>query len=158
MAGYSNLCRQVPLATNYPTAYAQTQACNNDTGASSVWSNYALISTQWFTAFNTPRTCQNAAIAVNPLQAANRASYAPQVTMSDGKTPFPYLANTSMESYERSVCMGCHQKAVTGGNPKVSTDFMYFLQLEVPAAPINSGTPEIAARHSMNAKKARLRK
>jgi hypothetical protein len=137
VSGYSSLCRQVPLA-NYQTAYAQTQACNGATGASSVWSNYSLISTQWFTAFGAAPACQNAAVAVNPQQ--NRAGYAPQVTMADGKTGFPYLANTSMESYERSVCMGCHQQALTavakGGN-SVSTDFMYFLQLEVPCAPIN---------------------
>jgi hypothetical protein len=138
VAGYSNLCRQVPLAANYKTAYAQTQACNAATGASSVWSNYSLISTQWFTGFTAP-ACQNAAATVEPHVAANRANYAPQVTMSDGKTTFPYLANTSMESYERSVCMGCHQKAATAGTTKVSTDFMYFLQLEVPAAPINTG-------------------
>ena len=158
IAGYSNLCRQVPLAANYKTAYAQTQACNGATGAASVWSNYALISTQWFTAFGNSRTCQNAASVVDPQQPANRAGYAPQVTMSDGKTTFPYLANTSMESYERSVCMGCHAKAAVTGGTAVSTDFMYFLKLEVPAAPFNSGTPEIAARHRQNAKKASLKK
>jgi hypothetical protein len=137
VSGYSSLCRQVPLPV-YQTAYAQTQACNGATGASSVWSNYSLISTQWFTAFGAAPTCQNASAAVNPQQ--NRAGYAPQVTMADGKTAFPYLANTSMESYERSVCMGCHQQALTAvakGGTGVSTDFMYFLQLEVPCAPVN---------------------
>lgn len=135
-AGYSQLCRQVPLSKNYPTAYAQSQACNQATGSASAWSNYALISTQWFTAFGANPTCQNAATTVTPNQATIRAEYAPQVTMSDGKTTFPYLANTSMESYERSVCMGCHQQATAGGSG-VSTDLMYFLQLEVPAAPVN---------------------
>jgi len=62
--------------------------------------------------------------------------------MNDGTTKFPYLANTSMESYERSVCMGCHQQALTintsgTSTTTVSTDLMYFLQLEVPAAPVN---------------------
>ena len=157
VAGYSNLCRQVPLAANYPTAYAQTQACNTATGAASVWSNYALISTQWFTGFTTP-SCQNAASTVDPQSGTNRAKYAPQVTMSDGKTTFPFLANTTMESYERSVCLGCHQKAATLGTTAVSTDFMYFLQLEVPAAPVNANTSAVAARHRVNAKKAALRK
>jgi hypothetical protein len=133
-AGYSNLCRQVPLQSGFPTAYAQTDACNQATGASSVWSNYRLVSTQWFTQFGSTPTCQNAASAVAPP--ANLAGYAPQVTMSDGTTKFPYLGNTSMESYERSVCLGCHQQA-TVGSAKISTDLMYFLQLEVPNAPVN---------------------
>jgi hypothetical protein len=59
--------------------------------------------------------------------------------MSDGSSLAPYLANTTMESYERSVCMGCHQGAAVPAGNKVSTDLMYFLQLEVPAAPINAG-------------------
>ena len=139
-AGYSRLCRQVPLQTNYSTAYQQTQACNAATGKSSVWSNYALISTQWFTTFTSAQkmTCQNAATIVKPTTSAQ--SYAPQVTMSDGKTKVPYLANTTMESYERAVCMGCHQGAAVPDGNKVSTDLMYFLQLEVPGAPINQGT------------------
>jgi len=140
-AGYSHLCRQVPLSSGYPTAYAQSQACNAATGAKSVWSNYVLISTQWFTKFPAGTSCQNSASLLTPGTATIRAGYAPQVTMNDGKTAFPYLANTTMESYERSVCMGCHQQALTintsGGSNTVSTDLMYFLQLEVPAAPVN---------------------
>ncbi len=138
-AGYSHLCRQVPLQANYPTAYAQTQACNAATGKSSVWSNYALISTQWFTQFTQPPTCQNVATTVNPKATPGHEAYAPQVTMSDGKSLAPYLANTTMESYERSVCMGCHHGASVPAGNKVSTDLMYFLQLEVAAAPINAG-------------------
>jgi hypothetical protein len=138
-AGYSRLCRQVPLQANYKTAYEQTQACNAATGKSSVWSNYALISTQWFTQFPTPVSCQNVASTVNPKATPGHTAYAPQVTMSDGSSLAPYLANTTMESYERSVCMGCHQGAAVPAGNKVSTDLMYFLQLEVPAAPINAG-------------------
>lgn len=137
-AGYSRLCRQVPLQANYKTAYLQTQACNQATGTASVWSNYALISTQWFTAFGKQPACQNVASVVNPK--SSHDSYAPQVLLSDGSTPAPYLANTTMESYERAVCMGCHQGAVVSKGSSISTDLMYFLQLEVPAAPINQGT------------------
>jgi len=141
-AGYSHLCRQVPLSSGYPTAYSQSQACNTATGAKSVWSNYVLISTQWFTQFPAGTSCQNSASLLTPSNATIRAGYAPQVTMNDGTTKFPYLANTSMESYERSVCMGCHQQALTintsgTSTTTVSTDLMYFLQLEVPAAPVN---------------------
>ena len=48
-----------------------------------------------------------------------------------------YLANTSMESYERSNCMGCHSKTTVDQKGVVTdegTDFVYFLGLEVPAA------------------------
>jgi hypothetical protein len=139
-AGYSHLCRQVPLSSGYPAAYAQSQACNAATGAKSVWSNYVLVSTQWFTNFPAGTSCQNSASLLTPGNATIRAGYAPQATMNNGAT-FPFLANTTMESYERSVCMGCHQQALTintsGGSNTVSTDLMYFLQLEVPAAPVN---------------------
>ncbi|MBZ5617395.1 MAG: hypothetical protein LAQ69_01490 [Acidobacteriia bacterium] len=141
-AGYSHLCRQVPLSTGYPSAYAQSMACNTATGAKSVWSNYVLVSTQWFTQFPSGTSCQNSASLLTPGQPTVRAGYAPQVTMSDGKTTFPFLANTTMESYERAVCMGCHQQALTTNTSApsatgVSSDLMYFLQLEVPAAPVN---------------------
>ena len=46
------------------------------------------------------------------------------------------MANTSMESYERSNCMGCHSKSTvkeTGVVTEDGTDFVYFLGLEVPA-------------------------
>lgn len=142
-AGTSRLCRQAPLSSSYASAYAQSQACNAATGAKSVWSNYVLVSTQWFTNFPSGTQCQNSASLLTPSDSTIRAGYAPQVTMSDGTSKFPYLANTSMESYERSVCMGCHQQALTvntTGGQQVSTDLMYFLQLEVPAAPVNQAT------------------
>lgn len=148
-AGYSNLCRQVPLA-KYASALAQSQACSQALGAKSVWSNYSLISTQWFTNFGSQPTCVNAAPAVNPQTAGVLGNYAPQVLMSDNQTTFPYLANTSMESYERSVCMGCHQQATAGGSG-VSTDLMYFIQLEVPAAPVNQ-PPSLQTKTSRSRK------
>lgn len=136
--GYSRLCRQLALQANYPTAYAQTQACNQATG-SSVWSNYVLISTQWFTGFSADqkKTCANDAGTVAPPGAIDQ--YAPQVTLtsSEGTRVVPYLANSSMESYERANCMGCHTNALVDKNSSVSTDLMYFLMLEVPAAPVN---------------------
>ena len=54
----------------------------------------------------------------------------------DGKEK-PFLANTTMESYERSNCMGCHAKSKAGGSSEggdYSTDFMYWLKYEVAAA------------------------
>lgn len=46
--------------------------------------------------------------------------------------PRPYLANTSMESYGRSNCIGCHKAATIMMDPStsLSTDMMYWLQLE----------------------------
>lgn len=140
--GYSRLCRQLALQANYPTAYSQTKACNQATG-SSVWSNYVLISTQWFTGFSSSqkKNCANVVSTVTLPGAVGQ--YAPPVTLTDGGPPnrvVPYMANTSMESYERSNCMGCHTNALVKANPnQPSTDLMYFLMLEVPAAPVNQG-------------------
>lgn len=145
--GYSRLCRQLALKANYPTAYAQTQACNQALG-SSVWSNYVLISTQWFTGFSSTqkKTCANDVTTVALPGAVGE--YAPQVTLtsSDGTRVVPYLANTSMESYERSNCMGCHTNAIVKTNANnISTDLMYFMMLEVPAAPVNQAPSPVAA-------------
>lgn len=161
--GYSMLCRQVPLGgsdSSYATAAAQSAACNQATG-SSVWSNYTLVSTQWFND-TSPLACGNAAATVSP-SSNTIPTYAPQVALtgtppaggpvpplcagSDTEHCVPYLANTSMESYERSNCMGCHSKAVVdaSNNGSASTDMMYFLMLEVPAAPINQESSSAAA-------------
>jgi hypothetical protein len=44
-----------------------------------------------------------------------------------------------MESYQRANCLGCHAKSTTGSGDvddifknHASTDFMYWLKLEVP--------------------------
>lgn len=153
--GYSRLCRQLALEANYPTAYSQTQACNQATGSSSVWSNYVLISTQWFTAFTSDQktNCQNEATTVSP-NGKTIADYAPQVTLTaSGSSPqtVPYLANSSMESYERSNCMGCHTNALVNKNSNISTDLMYFMMLEVPAAPVNQTTNATEAKTKASA-------
>lgn len=153
--GYSQLCRQVPLETSdsaYSSAAQQSAACNQATG-SSVWSNYTLISTQWFTSLDSSTSCANAASTVSPNSKAIK-TYAPQVTLTgsvpSAQNPVPYLANTSMESYERANCMGCHSKAVINAqdNTSPNTDMMYFIMLEVPAAPVNSpsSTATVAKR------------
>lgn len=146
MGGYSRLCRQLALQANYPTAYSQTQACNQAAG-SGVWSNYVLVSTQWFTGFSSSQrsTCANLSATVNPFNSSDQ--YAPQVTLKSGSATqtVPYLANSSMESYERSNCMGCHSNALVNKSSSVSTDLMYFMMLEVPAAPVNQGGGSTAA-------------
>lgn len=127
--GKSKLCRQVPLSVGYPTAHALNQSCAAQLGRQSVWSNYQLISTQWINQGS--MTCQNGVAAPG----RSREAILPQVfLLANGSEPQlrPYLANSSMESYGRSNCIGCHiQAAIKNAvNTKLSTDLMYWLQLE----------------------------
>jgi hypothetical protein len=41
--------------------------------------------------------------------------------------------------------MGCHQQAAVTQGGSISTDLMYFMQIEVPAAPINQETSQAMA-------------
>lgn len=124
--GMSRLCRQVPVARNHPTAAFLNGICGGFIGPFSVWSNYQLISTQWYNIASSQ--CQT-------LDAADRTLIEPQVNIaSPSSSTRPYLGNTSMESYSRSDCMGCHANAtVNGVKDAPSTDMMYFLWLEVDA-------------------------
>lgn len=127
VAGISRLCRQVPIKQNYPTAHRLNRACARKLGGRSVWRRYQLVSTQWYNAPST--SCQNGAAS------QMRNLIQPQVDFSAvGASSRPFLANTSMESYVRSDCLGCHAKStVDGTSSTVSTDLMYWLQLEVAA-------------------------
>lgn len=142
--GISKLCRQLAVATYYPTAYAQNQACAAALGSSSVWSNYQLISTQWLTTTGPPATCGNISAQVySGGTVTGKANINPQITSSGSTAKAPFLANSSMESYERSSCMSCHSKTAVNlnsnpGPTNVSTDFVYFLGVEVPNAPGSS--------------------
>ncbi len=129
-AGYSSLCRQV--SRHYHHTAIDT-ACREQV-ADTVWANYKLVGNQWFGgAF--PSTCKNSSGRVWDGTKVLWRQINPKVAMKSGPA-VPFLANTSMESYERSNCMGCHSKAVqagtgTGGTPGPSTDFVYYLELEV---------------------------
>ncbi len=124
--GMSKLCRQVPLRRNHPTAAYLNGICGGFIGPLSVWSNYQLVSTQWYNIAS--NQCQT-------LDTADRTLIEPQVDIASPSSPTrPYLGNTSMESYSRADCMGCHANAtVDGGKSTPSTDQMYWLQLEVGA-------------------------
>lgn len=123
-AGLSALCRQV---SSYETDV--NTGCKEQM-AGTVWANYDLISTQWF-ASEFPTTCGNQSAKVYDGKNVQAADLRPQVTLADGKQ-VPYLANTSMESYERSNCMGCHSKSLGAGSASgQSADFVYYLMLEV---------------------------
>ena len=111
----SQLCRQL-TNTQLPSIAAGT--------------NYQLISTQWYKGSNTGDV--NNAPSVRPQ--GNRGNIRP--TTVGGKS---LLGNSSMESYERSNCIGCHSSSVytqpgsTAAKPKfISTDFMFWMTIEVP--------------------------
>jgi len=139
-SGYSRLCRQVPFDTYYAGATSwdttpPNQACQPQ---GSVWANYQLITTQWSTGLG-GTTCPNVQDKVYDGNNVITGVIEPKVTLAADDVR-SYLANTSMESYERSTCMGCHSKSTVNeasGTP--GTDFVYFLGLEVPGFESSGG-------------------
>ncbi len=130
VGGISKLCRQVPISS-YPEAESWNTACQGALGSDSVWGHYSLISSQWGTS-EIPAGCSNVSSDIFSGN-VNDTRIKPKV--SAGGQMKPLLANTSMESYERSNCMGCHSKArfTNDDGNELSTDFIYFLQLQVSA-------------------------
>lgn len=165
-----------PTATcdgNYGDVNAWNEACLNaikdasaaiDPNQPSVWSNYELIGVQWLAENFT--SCQNNAtdVAGGPNGPVMESMLRELVTidLDDKGNPItrPFLGNTTMESYDRSNCLGCHAKSYLKGfcsinpslsctsdqdcepnfgfcqdNGTVNTDFMYFLKLEVAEPP-----------------------
>jgi hypothetical protein len=153
--GFSRLCRQIPVSEDEAkggyTSSARWNRVYHDAIAAagngnSVWANYELISTQWmkkdFAEDPAARECENVSREVFQYQngsgyVALKAEIEPKPECLGGNQPV--LGNTSMESYQRSNCLGCHSKSTTGaGNVDdifknhASTDFIYWLKLEVP--------------------------
>lgn len=141
----SKLCRQVGFAEYYDgaTSWDDTpgnKACQSQ--APGVWSNYQLISSQWLSPDTT--SCDNISASFGADNGISgtvngvTTNVVPTVTIpkndTGGTTQRPFLANTTMESYERANCLSCHAKAETSEG-SYSTDFVYFLALEVPEAP-----------------------
>jgi hypothetical protein len=128
--GISTLCRQVPISS-YPDAETWNTACQDALGSASAWSNYSLISSQWGTSA-IPAGCSNVAAQIFS-GSVNDSVILPKVAA--GSAMKPLLANTTMESYDRSNCIGCHAKAsiTNSAGTALSTDLMYFLQLQVSA-------------------------
>jgi hypothetical protein len=131
--GISQLCRQVPISS-YPEAETWNTACQTALGSSSVWSNYSLISSQWGTSAIAVG-CNNVAGQIYTGSMVDDSVILPKVQAGTGTAMKPLLGNTSMESYDRSNCMGCHSKAelTNSAGTALSTDLMYFLQLQVSA-------------------------
>lgn len=123
-AGTSQLCRQVA-----PSVYRDAAGENQSTLSNS---QYLLIATQWFP--NGGSGDINNAPTVR-LQ-SNRDGIKPaSVPDSAGGTlTKSVLGNTTMESYERSNCMGCHSSSVfkQSSGTQISTDYMYWMTIEVP--------------------------
>lgn len=141
IAGTSKACRQVPVVEYYPTANRLNKSCARQLGRKSVWSNYQLISTMYYDLDNDLGCRTIGELAARPGETL-RVLQRPLVPVGPGRdNPMeaprkPFLANTSMETYVRSDCMGCHSGATVkdaDGNDTVGTDFAYWLQLEVPA-------------------------
>lgn len=138
-AGYSRLCRQVPVEENYPDAAARNLAWAATLGPDSVWSSYQLISTQWM-AVSRDQGCAN--VQKEFETSKSRELQQPQVAVDadpGGGTVVPtrpFLGNTSMESYERSNCNACHSRAklTNADEQTIGTDFSYWLSVETCAA------------------------
>jgi MYXO-CTERM domain-containing protein len=130
--GISALCRQVPISS-YPEAETWNTACQGALGDASVWSNYSLISSQWGTSA-IAAGCSNVAGQIFS-GSVNDSLILPKVQAGTGTAMKPLLGNTTMESYDRSNCIGCHAKATfkNSAGAALSTDLMYFLQLQVSA-------------------------
>ncbi len=140
-AGIAYLCRQVPVAANYPDADAWNDACAAAIGEESVWSQYELIATQWLFIDEAPTECENNQSVFS--SSSSREDQLPQVAIAadpggsgDEETSRPWLGNTSMESYERANCNACHGKTsiTTTSGGSVNSDFMYWLTVETCAA------------------------
>ncbi|MEJ8571655.1 hypothetical protein [Microbaculum marinum] len=129
VAGMTRACTQVNVRKYYPTAHEMNKACEAALGSLSVWSNYKLISTQWYNTNSTSCTTETN---------VDRGLEQPQVPIAGrgNEETTPYLANSSMETYVRANCMGCHSNARIPGPPAQPTpstvymDFMYWLKLE----------------------------
>ncbi len=106
----AQLCRQI-TNSQWPS-----QAAGQD---------YQLIATQWFQGGgsgdinNAPTVRQN----------STRESIMPHTV---GKKSV--VGNASMESYERSNCIGCHSSSVykQSSGQQISTDYMFWMTVEVP--------------------------
>jgi len=165
-------CDTGTCVPSYPAVPEQNAACwdaiaeGGDGG--SVWLNYELIGSQWvaenFTACNnavdsviTPPT----ALQTKPPGPVKNENLRELVVLNNDSTPIkrPLLGNTSMESYDRANCLGCHAKSYLGNfcendrslecsddsdctnvggsctQYSVNTDFVYSLKLEVAQQP-----------------------
>ena len=132
-SGFSQLCRQVQTGGTTTVDGYGSAGVNNTCATSlgsSVWANYELISTQWINSANTK---------------------VPQLPVGPSGTQKAYLANTTMESAERSNCLGCHNAGVIAADDNPSqpkTDSMYWIAIEVPGGPSSdSASLETKAAH-----------
>ena len=159
----------------YPAANDQNAACHAaiasapDANGQSPWLQYQLISAHWEA--NSYTSCQNAAQVIRPKPDSmpiNQSALREQVVFATDTggnitEQRPILGNTSMESYDRANCIGCHVRSYLNGVcsndsstscstdsdcssgascTQYNTDLMYFLKLEValPAALQLTGT------------------
>ena len=130
-----------PLPDNYPQAAAWNQACVNELTADNLgpWQNYMLISGQWLTGAALPPQPDPPAVpaCVNVAGDVFDGNVKPNdirpLVASENGSMRPFLSNMSMESYDKSNCIGCHAKAIATNDAatQFNTDFMYFLTIGV---------------------------
>jgi hypothetical protein len=123
--GLTQACRQVT------PSYYRTQADENQSTLNN--DNYMLISTQWYSGAGSG----DINVAPTVRNRDNRGNIRPASTRTVASPTRSVLGNSTMETYERSNCIGCHSAAVFKGTSApgaagISTDFMFWLTVEVP--------------------------
>ncbi len=120
--GMTQACRQVA------PSYYRDQAGEKESNLSD--DNYLLIATQWYDGAGTGN------VAPTVRKQSNRGNIKPSSTRTADSPTLSLLGNSTMETYERSNCVGCHSSSVfkqTGSSTaQISTDFMFWLTIEVP--------------------------
>ncbi|MFT5137073.1 MAG: hypothetical protein ACI9LY_002874 [Arenicella sp.] len=146
--GYTHSCRQVAPSYYRGKAGESQSTLSND--------NYMLISTQWYnqgTKGDVKTGDVNIASTVRNNK--NRGSIKPASTKTATTPTLSVLGNSTMETYERSNCVGCHSSSVykQSNGTQISTDFMFWMTVEVPCgANGNDPTCEAAAPAAQSSK------
>ena len=142
-AGTPKICRQISFGAYYPgaTSWDDTPPNAACQPKGTVWANYQLIATQFAKpAFDESSGCAQGDNEQDEIFDAVTEKVHYKRIQPHPVADRPFLGNTSMESYERANCMGCHSKSTVDETSEVpnvvqnGTDFVYFLGLEVPAA------------------------
>lgn len=120
--GKTQACRQVAPSYYRKQAGESQSTLSND--------HYMLISTQWYDGAGTG----DINVAPTVRESSNRTNIKPASTATAANPTKSLLGNSSMESYERSNCVGCHSSSVfkQSDGTQISTDFMFWMTIEVP--------------------------
>ena len=120
--GMTQACRQVA------PSYYRSQAGEEQSDLSD--DNYMLIATQWYSGAGSG----DINVAPTVRASSNRINIKPPSTKTAATPTLSLVGNTTMETYERSNCTGCHSSSVfkQSDGTQMSTDFMFWMTVEVP--------------------------